>query len=183
MSIPVLPTEDAYFEWLYDLVDGEWNDSNHSHICLLRELHSTPFVWSVPNDDNRAEDGIGLRYVFRESYSLEDDAWLNLDCSFLEMMIALSQRMAFESLLTTQQAFWLMMRNLQLSRIVDIFYTDSEQRYVASILETVNLRTYTYSGEGGLFPLNHARGNQQHVELLYQMSAYLLENNRDLYNY
>ena len=61
---------------------------------LLRILHKTEFVYYVPNDENRAMDGVYLREDFLsatpEYYATPD--WMEMECSMLEMLIALAQR-------------------------------------------------------------------------------------------
>ena len=53
---------DAYFNWMYQLVfDGRYS-KRLSYQKLLRELHRIEFTYSIPMDGNRAEDGVDLRY-------------------------------------------------------------------------------------------------------------------------
>ena len=47
-----------YFEWMYDILC--WN-SRKSYRKLLSTLHNIDFVYDIPMDGNRAEDGISLR--------------------------------------------------------------------------------------------------------------------------
>ena len=55
---------DAYFNWIYQLVfDGRYS-KKLSYRKLLRELHRIEFTYSIPMDGNRAEDGVDLRYRF-----------------------------------------------------------------------------------------------------------------------
>ena len=59
-----------YFEWLYNLVcDGLYAGRN-SYRKLLMFLHNTEFTWTIPMDENRASDGIDLRYRFSVSLVL-----------------------------------------------------------------------------------------------------------------
>lgn len=169
------PLEDLYFEWLCDLV-GETEGKPNSHVSLLREMHRVPFVWSVPNDDNRAEDGRDLRFEFRPRYELSEDAWVDLDCSMLEMIIALARRMAFDQDKELDDRFWLLVDNLGLSKLTDDKFRKSSPRHISETLNRINDRSYFPDGKGGLFPLEHAEEDQRDVELWYQMSAYLLEN-------
>ena len=50
-----------YFEWLYFKVVG-----NDSYRKLLSLLHSMDFRYSVNFDENRAMDGINLRWYYVE---------------------------------------------------------------------------------------------------------------------
>lgn len=172
--------DDAYFEWLYSLI-GAVNNRNpdRSYWALARKLHSTEFTWSVPNDDNRVEDGKELRLEFINStrYQLDDphNLWIDLGCSMFEMLIALARIAAFESDRSVTEWFWRFMHNLELEEYSDRIYEISIDEEVEEVLERLNERTYSASGRGGLFPLRNSREDQRNVELWYQLSAYLLE--------
>lgn len=176
------PLDDAYFEWLYRQI-GSVNNRNpaRSHWNLMRTLYTTPFVWSVRNDDNRSEDGVDLREdFFRETgFPLEyqDHEWLSLECSVLEMIVALSRRVAFEDehLGSPVEWFWRLIDNLEMLHLTDNVFDDNAKREVERRLRKLINRTYGKNGHGGLFPLRHATQNQRSVELWYQMAAYLLE--------
>ena len=143
----------------------------------MRQLYVKEFVWLIPNDDNRAEDGKELRYEFINEQGIDevDQEWLDLGCSVLEMMIALARRAAFESDDEVVEWFWRFIFNLGLNNHTDIAYASKTEREVDNVLDTVIFRTYDADGLGGLFPLTHPRQNQRKVELWYQLAAYLLE--------
>ncbi len=87
---------DAYFNWMYQLVfDGRYS-KKLSYRRLLKVLHKIEFTYSIPMDGNRAEDGIDLRYRFgyENGYSSSMiSAYLdNKTLHVLEMMIALAIR-------------------------------------------------------------------------------------------
>lgn len=179
MSRQSRPLEHRYFDWLYRQIN---TSDAHSHSKLAKQMHSTPFLYFVRNDDNREADGRALRDEFLERFAPDewDDSWYSLECSVLEMMIALSKRMSFEAYdLTTRNTpkywFWHMMDNLTLSNVTDDVYDSFAKQYVAMNLEVLNTRTYRPNGSGGLFPLKHEPRDQRRVEIWYQMSAYLLE--------
>lgn len=176
MPLSTEPLEDRYFEWLCSLVGEDTIETNKSHIKLLRVLHSVAFEWRVPNDDNREEDGRALRFEFQESYDLSEDAWVDMTASMLEMILALARRMAFQQSLETEERFWHLLKNLGVADITDRNYDESMHRHILNSLTKLNNRTYTYYGEGGLFPLRYCRENQQYVELWDQMANYILEN-------
>jgi len=98
---------------------------------------------------------------------------MSLGCSFLEMLVALSRRLAFQEEREPRDWFWEMMDNLGLAKHTDDY--DYSEEEVNDILDRVIWRTYYTNGEGGLFPLRHASADQRHIELWYQMCAYLLE--------
>lgn len=173
--------DDRYFEWLYGLVRAVSNKNparSHWHLC--RQLYTTRFFHFVPNDDNRALDGLELRYEFIEETEETDiDAsWMLLECSILEMMIALARRAAFESDSEPADWFGIFLGNLEIDRYTDNVYNDHIAKEVKEKLDRLNRRTYGKDGTGGLFPLREAQQDQRTVELWYQMSAYLIEGDR-----
>ena len=88
----IINTEELYFEWLQSLIDGN-RYSKTPFTKLLTYLHDVVFTWIIPKDDNRAEDGIDLRYRFAiEKDILASKEFLENSCSVLEMMVALSVR-------------------------------------------------------------------------------------------
>lgn len=172
-----LPLDELYLHWLYSQV-GDVNRRSPSRTfwSIFRLLYRKEFVWFIPNDDNRAGDGRALRYEFLSDNHITevDRNWMELGCSFLEMLLGLARRLCFESGGTTADWFWHLMGNLQLD-----IYRDSVQiphDEVEDILNTVIFRTYRRDGLGGLFPLKHPRRDQREVELWYQLNAYLMEN-------
>ena len=171
--------DDLYLEWLYGQVAPISNPNPaRSYWTLLRHLYVRQFVWSVPNDDNRAEDGRYLRHEFLEvtGYILDDVGamWFDLECSMLEMLLALSRRAAFQSEKEVGDWFWHFMDNLGFRYMTDDSFGLAEEREVEEVLDRVINRTYSANGEGGLFPLASHHQDQREVELWYQMSTYLL---------
>lgn len=174
MSAPE-PLDEKYFNWLLSLIR---RNSKNDHIALFEHMYKYPFEWFVPNDDNRAEDGRLLREDFLEDTGeYADNEWLELDCSMLELVIGISNRAAFETDTTMSVWFWELLANLSLSEFVDQYYDITAEREVDKILNMLNKRNYDYNGLGGLFPLIDPGKDQRKVEIWYQMSAYLLENN------
>ena len=166
----------GYFTWLYSTI-GALRDPNptHSRWLLAEQLHRKDFLWYIPNDDNRAADGVALR---AEYYEFPIDG----PCSMLEMLIALARRMEFESgeVSTSTSVgnwFWHMLENAGLTKFTDEVYNSSETTHedVDVILERIIQRQYQRDGRGGLFPLRQAYNDQRDTELWYQLSAYLLE--------
>ena len=164
-----VPLDEAYLQWLYSQVGSvRLRRSSETYWNLLRQLFQKEFVWFVPNDDNRVEDGRELRHKFIEELQLTqvDRNWMELGCSFLEMLIGLSRRLSFEDGGGTRDWFWHLLNNLELDVYADNILIPTKR--VDDILDKVIWRTYRRDGHGGLFPLRHAREDQT--------QAYLLEN-------
>lgn len=171
--------DDQYLEWLYQSIGVVRNQNPHrSFWQLANQLYRTPFIWSVHNDDNRAEDGKALRIEFVDALEFDvmeiDPGWLELDCSVLEMLIALARRAAFQSDEHPGDWFWKMATHLGI-RYPDSVYSEQVQREVKYNVNRFLHRKYKKNGDGGLFPLRHAQRDQRTIELWYQLSAYLLE--------
>lgn len=171
------PLDELYLTWLYRQVANPENlDPAFTFWKLLKKLYETEFVWLIPNDDNRLEDGKELRTEFMRDEGLEDvdRYWLELGCSALELMVGLSRRLSFEAEGEPHYWFWRIMENLGIHR-----YSDDWKRFprtkVDHILDRVIFRTYKSNGDGGFFPLDHPEQDQRNVELWYQLSAYVLE--------
>ncbi len=171
MSSP--PIDELYFQWLYSQVGSvKLADPRRTHWNVLRVLYKKEFLWHIPNDDNRAEDGKALRYEFMDAEGLSDVSthWIEQGCAVLELLIALARRLEFQTDEPVRNWFWTLMDHLGL----EITDTTSEDR-MDEILETFIWRTYHKDGNGGLFPLVNSQEDQRHVEIWYQMHAYLLE--------
>lgn len=172
-----LPLDELYLQWLYSQVaDVKLRNPARTYWSLMRVLYKKMFVWTVPNDDNRVADGKDLRYeFFRDNHiTAVERSWLELECSMLEMLVALSRTLAFEIDGNSRECFWHFMQVLGLD-----IYADNRQiphDEVDDILDTVIWRRYRSDGHGGLFPLKKTPlQDQRDVELWYQLNAYLLE--------
>lgn len=165
-----------YFEWMYDLVcDGRFADSI-TYRRLFELLHNTEFVYFIPHDENRAEDGISMRYHYCVSHECEDLEWyLDGPCSILEMMIALAIRE--EHIMSdpdkgdrTAQWFWSMISSLGLSGMTD--YNFDEEFVNDSVAKFLN-REYSPDGKGGLFTIRKWKRDARTAEIWHQLLAYL----------
>lgn len=174
--------DEVYLIWLYGQVAPvHLKTRRRTFWVLFKQLYTTEFVWTIPMDENRAEDGIALREQFLDEegeYPYATDEWKGLACSVLEMLIALSRRVSFEADQGDPRAwFWELMHNLRLDSYTDATHlSTAEHREVNHILETLMLRRYNRSGKGGLFPLRRPDKDQRNVDIWYQMNAYLNEN-------
>lgn len=170
------PLDELYFVWLYSQVGSvEATNPSKTYWGILRLLHSKEFLWIIPNDDNRAEDGKALRHEFINEEELDniDQDWLDLGCSMFELLIGLSRRLSFLEDGEPSNWFWRLIENLGLEE-----YNDNSiipEGKVSDILDNVIYRTYRTNGRGGLFPLKRPNKDQRDVEIWYQLNAYLLE--------
>lgn len=173
-----MPLDEAYFVWLYSQVGSvKLKNRAKTYWKLLRLLYIKEFTWStVVMDENRANDGKDLRRVFlMEDPVLNlDPDWLDMGCSMLELLIALSGKLAWEDERMNQSGwFWQLIDNLGLTECVDS--NPPDPRIIDEILDKVINRDYAPNGAGGLFPLENPNEDQRDVELWYQAQAYLLE--------
>ncbi len=173
----------AYFEWMYQLVCGEQHSKRLFYRKLLYLLHDMEFTYTIPMDGNRAEDGTDLRYRFGYENAYESSMIATyLDdqpCSVLEMMVALAIRCE-EHIMDdpdigdrTGQWFWNMIVNLGLGSMSD---TNFDIDQVEKIIHKFLNHEYKRNGEGGLFTVKHIRIDMRSVEIWYQMCWYLDEN-------
>lgn len=177
------PLDEKYFSWLYRKIGAVTNrNPERGHWELAKRLYSTEFIYFVPNDINRAIDGIELREEFFDRHPNigYDRNWASLECSMLEMLIALSRRANYhtdDGALAggTGGWFWELMGNINLSQYTDAIWSRRCLEETDRVLERINNRTYNTNGKGGLFPLTRPDHDQRKVELWYQMSAYLIE--------
>jgi hypothetical protein len=157
-----------YYEWLTSQIEipngKRYND-------LFERMHNVEFVWTVPNDDNRVQDGLDLRPEFADG-KVSD---LVLEgVTFLEVLVALSRRLAFTAGGDAPRWAWKLIKNLHLHKCSDPLTPQKLDR-VNDILDAVIWRTYEPDGRGGFFPLKNPEKDQTKVEIWYQLNAYVIE--------
>ena len=168
----------AYFEWIYTLVWKDKRSDGYSYRNLLMRLHDTAFTYLISKDENRAEDGLYLRYRFAyfnpEYYDAEK--YIEGPCSVLEMMVALAIRCE-ENIMDnptigdrTSQWFWEMVVNLGLGPMTDNRFNKTEIDY---ILNRFLNREYDHDGSGGLFYIRNCNKDLRTAEIWYQLNWYL----------
>lgn len=176
----MVPAEEAYFDWLTDIIRNDGQIKEYSELLYL--LYSREFYWSVDHDENRAEDGLTLRRKFADEYDIDDhflDGPGGSECSVLEMMVALADRCENEIMYDPDEGdrawvwFWGMIENLGLTGMDDRHF---DARYANRILDIFLDREYEKNGKGGLFVVTDPKKNMSHVEIWYQMHAWLDEN-------
>lgn len=168
---------DEYFEYLCELVDINRYARQVSYRKLLMHLHNIEFTWFVPHDDNRADDGIQLRYdfaIYKNDMSLIH--YIGGPCSVLEMMVALAvrcEKTIMDNALMgdrTGQWFWGMISNLGLNSMKDSRF---DRDYVDDVVARLLNREYEPDGRGGLFRVKHCSYDLRTVEIWCQLSWYL----------
>lgn len=165
--------DEQYLEWLYDQVLVRTR-KGATYWKLLRQMQQTEFTWFIPNDGNRAEDGKDLRREWADQIDIDPDRqWMELECSFLELLVCIARRMEFEAEKTPQYWFWHLLQNLGF----DSYHDGSgySKNFVTKRMRDVMDRRYDAHGNGGLFPLRNPSADQRKIEIWYQMSEYLLQ--------
>lgn len=165
-----------YFEWMYDMVDCGSTSPTTSYRQLLTFLHDAEFVYFVPYDENRAVDGITLRYRFCVANNCEDDeVYLDGPCSVLEMILALAIKCEEINMNPsygdrTRQWFWHMIKNLGLAGQTDINYNEW---LINDVITRFLNREYDADGSGGLFVVRGWNRDMRKAEIWHQLMAYI----------
>lgn len=161
-----------YYIWLMKQVDI---DSHQDYTELLRHLHSRDFYWTIPNDENRSDDGKALRVIFMDEMEvLGSDIWLTESCSVLEMLVALAKRIELDVMPdhknTCSDWFWLLICNLGLEKYTNVLFSGEK---IDEILHNFMSR----NGVSVLFKIQKVTQKQlNNTEFWYQMHIWLAEN-------
>lgn len=172
---------EEYFLWLCEKVEPKGFKRN-LYSKLFHHLHNRNFTWysDIPNDKNRYEDGIDLRFRFGYEMQYDDqiiEEELNIcECSVLEMIIALAMRCEDEIMYDSnygnryERWFWLMITNMGLNQMDDAHY---DADYVDERINVMIYRDYNSDGsDGGLFVVD-CEYDLRYVEIWYQCMWYL----------
>jgi hypothetical protein len=171
---PGVRLDDAYFRWLVSRV-REDGHPRRNYDGLFSILHGTEFVWIVPNDDNRIEDGKDLRVeFFHERKAVANPRDFFGPCTVLEVIVGLSRRLAWLAEGSAEGWAWQLLCNLELHKFRDPLSLRKERR-INEILYALVWRTYDPDGVGGFFPLAKPKEDQTKIEIWYQMNAYAKE--------
>lgn len=175
--------DDLYFKWLIDQLE----QPTESLIRVCRMLHNNTFTRDVGNDENRAAEGIRLRHRFLEEFSdaridprTSNILLLENQCSWLEMLIALSESLDYLYEGGTQERLLELIDNLGLSSVLespeDGRYDEIDQDFVDAATARVDNNLFDRYGNGGLFPLQaEDNPDQREVEIWVQHAAYFRE--------
>ena len=169
---------DEYFQWLCSRVDCS-GEPGSSYYIPLKVMFETEFKVIVPNDINRKVDGEALRKEFCEEYGYGDEIFEDdrEPCSVLEMLVALTERMAWEMMGEVRDNsygrwFKEILDNLGINRRTGYYRAEE-------IVNIANNREYEDDGNGGYFPMNGPKKSgqflcQKQKEIWYQMQDYFL---------
>jgi len=170
--------EKQYFDWLISQINVQ---GTRSFYDLFGVLFNFEFVWTVPHDHNRLQDGLDLRTEFLNEHShiprrevRKFFSTTEKGATVLEVLVALSRRLAFTAGGRPGDWAWTLLTNLRLNKMTDPF-TEQKARKVQNIIETLIWRQYREDGLGGFFPLNWPEEDQRNVEIWYQMQKYVNE--------
>lgn len=140
-----------YYDWLFKMVKGTYYDN------LLELLHSIPFT---PNEEeldyNRYLDGLRLRNRFKS----ETNGKIKIikgPCTFLEMLIALANRLDSDIMYETKFGdrsvdwFWMFVDNLGFTKYTDSTWDHDIEVKVLIKVHKILAKDYASDGSDGLF--------------------------------
>ena len=166
------PIDVEYYEWLISQIKV---GPKKEFLGLFEIMHNTQFTWFVPNDDNRVKDGKHLRQDFFRFVHKGRKRVLSLEwVSVLEVIVALSRRIAFQTGEPAELWAWRLIKNLGLHKASDPL-SAQKTIYVQTVLDDLIWRNYEANGSGGFFPLERTVKDQTKVEIWYQMQEYVME--------
>ena len=170
-------TRRLYLDWLFALVESA--RPGQTFLYLFRALDRTKFQADIrtPLDANRVAYALGLRAEFFEISNIPYAEDFNEErISMLELLIQLAYDMGE---ITSREDnipsyFFELLENLGIC-ISDDEYIDIDKTDTTVYLVLQKVIKRRYSSRGLLFPLKHPATDQRHVELWFQMNAYLIE--------
>lgn len=159
----IIPTKadkyNKYYDFLVNFLNPDWklktDDMVKSHSLLLKTLFEKDFYYLNDLDANRAADGIALRNIYT---SYNDDCNVpDGNCSVLEMLIALSDRIEYQIMSDdtygdrTSLWFWTMLENLGISFIDDDKYNGESRSFIDSKIQKWLDRRFDKNGNGSIW--------------------------------
>jgi len=172
---PSLNLPEDYLRWLEPLLRDEYSDQTKTYWDLTNLMFQREFGWVVDRDRNRIQDGLDLRVEFAHLHRVRTEVMDPIGpCSFLEVLIGLSRRLAFTAGGEAPGWAWQLLGNLEFHRMSDPLSRHKQQK-AEEIMSTVIERRYLPDGTGGFFPLAWPDDDQTQIELWYQLNAYVAE--------
>lgn len=167
--------KDDYFEWLSEICTPNFYDRGR-HRNLLSYLFSVDFIVRNPEDQNRYDDGLSLRY----RYSVEEEVdissiryeFRNKNCSVLEMLVALAIRCEEDIMADedygdrTGYWFWSWINNLEIDLTNDEFDEGLCDRKLADWL----LGYYERDGYGSIFYIPDCEYDLRDLDIWLQLN-------------
>ena len=133
---------DVYFGILCDLIGMKGPVEDCQYFELLYQLYRTEFYSIVPNDDNRALDGVKLR----DKYGFPK---VDVPCNLFEMLVALAIRCDEDILYNPEYGdrskdwFWMMMTNIGLNKFRDRSFGEgweyADVEHIVTVYTKLNL--------------------------------------------
>lgn len=159
-----------YFDWLYFKVV-----KNNSYRKLLSMLHNMEFRYSLDHDENRAMDGINLRWYYVEDGGQDEILRWKSSCTVLEMLVAAAMQMEVimedpDADYGTPHWFWMFMSNLDLVDMTDDNY---DKTYIYGRVSMFMDRTYEPDGYGNIIYIPDSKDDLRDVEIWWQMCWYM----------
>lgn len=146
-------------------------------------LYDIPFTYKLALDEDRARDGIQMRYEYdfqfgRNDISVAEELY-GVPCSVLEMLVALAGRCYDEFLCGFPEdevnnfvIFWDMITTLGLKKYDNNhFIFDEVHEKICNFCE----KNYEKNGLGGIFYIKSSNFDARKVEIWWQMQRYLNE--------
>ena len=158
-----------YFDWLYFMVVPNGGKFRK----LLTMLHTMEFKYFVEYDENRASDGVNLRWYYVDDGGNDEILRWKEPCTVLEMLIALAMHMdkiVGDRELDIVHWFWLMLDNLDLAWMKDDKY---DKTYVYGRVAMFLDREYEPDGNGNIIYIPDSPDDLRDVEIWNQMCWYL----------
>lgn len=158
-----------YFDWLYFMVVPNGGKFRK----LLTMLHTMEFKYFVEYDENRASDGVNLRWYYVDDGGDDEILRWKEPCTVLEMLIALAMHMdkiVGDRELDIVHWFWLMLDNLDLAWMKDDKY---DKTYIYGRVAMFLDREYEPDGNGNIIYIPDSPDDLRDVEIWNQMCWYL----------
>lgn len=161
---------DDYFDWLYFQVTDKGG-----YRKLLSMLHNMTFRYSVDYDENRAADGVNLRWYYVDDGGNDEILRWKNECTVLEMLVAIAMQMEVtmqdpDMDYSMRHWFWMFMENLDLIDMTDDKY---DKTYIYGRVSMFMDRTYEPDGNGNIFYIPNVKEDLREIEIWWQMCWYM----------